>query len=47
MEFELNAHQCAEVAEYMLDKYDRAMEPPVFSVISFRQWLKNVKNNNP
>lgn len=44
IEINLNQKQCAEVALYMFQEYQQAMEPPIFAVISFEDWLHRLIN---
>ena len=41
-EYELGAKQCAEVALFMYGQWKKAMQPPVFMVIPFEEWLQKV-----
>lgn len=35
----LDAKTCAEVALYMYNNYKEEMKPPVYSILSFEDWL--------
>lgn len=39
VEVELNTKQCLEVAKMVYEKYQEAMQPPVFAVYQFPDWL--------
>lgn len=41
-EITLNTQQCAEVAYYMYRQWQEAMKPPLFSYVTFDQWLQQL-----
>jgi hypothetical protein len=40
LEINLGANQCAEVALYMFQEYEKEMQKPQFSIPSFKDWLQ-------
>lgn len=39
---QLDSKNCAKVALYMYKEYKKAMEPPVYRILSFEEWLNNI-----
>ena len=37
---ELDSKTCAEIALHVYLKYQEAMKPPLFQVLTFEEWLK-------
>lgn len=46
LEINLNTYQCAEVAKYMYEEYQKEMEKPQFSIPTFIGWLNAIISNN-
>lgn len=43
IELNLDYQQCAEVALYMYQEWQQAMQPPIFIYKNFDQWLEELK----
>ena len=41
----LDTYNCAKVALYMYEEYKKAMQPPVYRVLSFEEWLEKIMEN--
>jgi hypothetical protein len=46
MEYELSTEQCAEVALYMYQEWQKSMQPPLYIYKTFPEWLQALKQPN-
>ena len=47
METILNKKTCATIALSLYKYYEKEMEPPVFAVIPFKDWLERIVETEP
>ena len=43
---ELDSQTCGRIALHVYQQYKEAMQPPIFRVMSFEEWLKKVIDYN-
>ncbi len=41
-QYVLTPQSCAQVALHMYQEYQKAMQPPLFRVLSFEEWLTKI-----
>jgi len=46
MEYELDAKSCALVAQYMWEEYKKSQQPPLFTTMTFDEWLQRILELN-
>lgn len=43
LEYTLDSRQCIEVAQYMYERWQEAMKPPIIAYYDFSTWLAKEK----
>lgn len=46
-EFILDEQQCLEIAEFVYQKYEEAMKPPIYIFLTFPEWIVSRRIREP